>query len=42
MRNFSKIFNDAFEITDVRKLNVALNVKNLKKMFENATMRSDV
>ena len=42
MRDFLKIFDDAFEITDVRKFNFASNVKNLKKMFENATMRSDV
>ena len=42
MRNFSKIFDDAFEITNVQKFNFALNVKNLKKMFENSTIKSDV
>ena len=42
MRNFLKIFNDAFEIANVRKLNFASNAKNLKKMLKNATMRSNV
>ena len=42
MKNFSKIFNDAFKITDVRKLNSASNVRNSQKMFESATMKSDV
>ena len=42
MRNFSKIFDDAFEITDVRKLDSASSAKNSKKMLENATIRSDV
>ena len=42
MRNFLKIFDDAFEITDVRKLNFASSAKNLKKIFKNATMKSDV
>ena len=41
MKNFSKIFDDAFKIADVRRLNFALNAKNLKKMFENATMKSN-
>ena len=42
MRNFSKIFDDAFKITDVRKFNFTLNAKNLRKMFESATMKSNV
>ena len=28
MRDFSKIFDDAFEITDIRKLDSASNAKN--------------
>ena len=39
MRNFSKIFDDAFEIINVRKLDFALSARNLKKMFKNATMK---
>ena len=42
MRNFLKIFDDTFEITNVRKLDFASNVKNLKKMFKDAMMRSNV
>ena len=42
MWNFIKLFNDAFEIINVRKFNFALNVKNLKKMFKNATIRLNV
>ena len=38
MRNFSKTFNDAFKIINVRKLNFASSAKDLKKMFKNATM----
>ena len=41
MRNFLKISDDVFKITNVRKLNFASNVKNLKKMFESATMKSN-
>ena len=41
MRDFLKIFNNAFEITNVWKLNFALSAKNSKKMFKNATMRSN-
>ena len=41
MRNFSKIFDDAFKITNVRKFDFASNAKNLKKMFKNATMKSN-
>ena len=33
------MFDDAFKITDVRKLNFVLNVKNSKEMLESATMR---
>ena len=40
MRNFSKIFNDAFEITNVQKFDFASSARNLKKMLENATMKS--
>ena len=39
MRDFSKIFNDAFEIISIRKLNFALNAKNSKKILENTTMK---
>ena len=42
MRDFLKISDDAFEITDIRKLNFTSNAKNLKKMFENATMKSNI
>ena len=42
MRDFSKIFNDAFEIINVRKLNFASSVKNLKKMLKNATMKLNI
>ena len=42
MRDFSKIFNDVFEITDVRKLDSASNARNSKKMFKNATIRLNV
>ena len=42
MRNFLKIFNDAFKITNVWKLDFASNAKNSKEMFKNATMRSNV
>ena len=42
MRDFSKIFNNAFKITNVRKLNSASSARNLKKMFKNATMRLNV
>ena len=42
MRDSSKIFNNAFEITNVWKLNSALNARNLKEIFENATMKSNV
>ena len=41
MQNFSKIFNNVFKITDVQKLNFVLNARNLKKMFENAIMKSN-
>ena len=41
MRNFSKIFDDAFKIINVRKLDFTSNAKNSKKMFESATMRSN-
>ena len=40
MRNSSKILDDAFEITNVRRFDFASSAKNLKKMFENATMKS--
>ena len=39
MRDFSKIFDDTFKITNVRKLNFASSAKNLKEMLENAMMR---
>ena len=39
MRNSLKIFNDAFKITDVQKFNFASNVKNLKRMLKNVTMK---
>ena len=42
MRNFLKIFIDAFKIINVRKLDFALSARNLKKMFKNATIRSNV
>ena len=42
MRNFLKIFDDAFKTTNVRKFNFASNVKNSKKMLENATMKLNV
>ena len=42
MRNFLKIFDDAFEIINVWKFDFASNARNLKKMFKNATMKSDV
>ena len=42
MRNFSKIFDDVFEIINVQKLEFALNAKNLKKMFESASMKLNV
>ena len=42
MRDFLKIFDDAFEITDVQKFDFALNAKNLKKMFKNATIKLNV
>ena len=42
MRNFLKIFNNAFEITNVQKLKSASSARNLKKIFENATIKSDV
>ena len=42
MRNFLKIFDDVFEIINVRKFNFALNAKNSKKTFKNATMKSSV
>ena len=41
MRNFLKIFDDVFEIINVRRLDSALNARNLKKMFKNATMKSN-
>ena len=41
MRDFLKISDDAFKITNVRKFDFASNVRNLKKMFENATIRSN-
>ena len=42
MRNFLKIFDDAFEITNVRKLDFTLNIKNLKKMLESVAMKSNI
>ena len=42
MRDFSKIFDDMFEIINVRKLNFASSARNLKKIFKNATMKSSV
>ena len=39
MQDSSKIFDDAFEITNIQKHDFALNAKASKKMFENATMR---
>ena len=42
MRNFLKIFDDVFKITDVQKFKFALNAKDLKKMFKDASMRSNV
>ena len=42
MQDFSKIFKNAFEIADVRKFDFTLNAENLKKIFENATMKSNV
>ena len=42
MRNFSKIFDDVFEITNVQKFEFALSARNSKKMFENASMKSNV
>ena len=41
MRNSSKIFDDAFEIINVRKLNFASSARNSKKMPESATMKSN-
>ena len=42
MRNFSEILDDMFKITDVQRFEFASNARNLKKMFENASMRSNV
>ena len=42
MRNFSKIFDDVFEIINVQKFESASSAKNLKKMFENALMKLNV
>ena len=42
MRNFSKIFDDAFEIINVQKFDFTLNAKNSKKMLKNAMMKSNV
>ena len=42
MRNLLKIFDDAFEIINVWKLDSASSVKDLKEMFKNAAMRLNV
>ena len=42
IRNFKKMFNDAFELTDVQRLKFVLNAKNFMKMFENALTRLSV
>ena len=42
MRNFSKIFDDVFEITNVQKFEFALSARNSKKMFENASIKLNV
>ena len=42
MRNFERIFNDAFELTNVRKLKFALSAKDFMKMLENASTRLNV
>ena len=42
IRDFLKIFDDAFEIISVRKFNFASSAENLKEMFKSATMRSNV
>ena len=42
MRNFLKIFDDVFEITDVQKFEFALSAKNSKEMFKNASMKLNV
>ena len=42
MRNFSEIFDDVFEITNVQKFEFASSARNLKKMFENTLMKLNV
>ena len=42
MRNFEKILNDAFELTDVQRLKFVLNAKDFIKMFENASTKLSV
>ena len=39
MRNFSKISDDVFKITDVQRFEFTSNAKNSKKMLENASMK---
>ena len=41
MRNFLKIFDDVFKITDVQKFESALSAKNLKKLLKSASMKSN-
>ena len=41
IRNFLKIFDDAFEIINVQNFDFALNAKNSKEMFKNAAMKSN-
>ena len=42
MRDFSEIFDDAFEITNIQKLDFVSSARNSKEMFENATIRLNV
>ena len=41
MRNSERIFNDAFELTNVSKLESVLNARDFMKMLENASTRSN-
>ena len=40
MRNFEKIFNDAFKLINVLRLKFMLSAKSFIKMLENASTRS--
>ena len=42
MRNFKRIFNDAFELTNVQRLEFMLSAKSFMKMFESASTRLSV